>query len=162
MFQLVLHILALSIATTFINCDSSFTNETLLNKWNSFKLHHKKIFITNNEEDRLFSKFRSNYLKVIAHNQAFEQHKSTYKTSLNEFSSLSYDEYIKKYLSKISSDTLDLLDTVSLPSPSLSLDKNSVIPESFDWRSFGFVTPAKQQSTCGIIFLLFSILLKFI
>ena len=150
MFKILSILALISVVKTYSEDShlNSTSTESILSRWDSFKSHHNKMF-SSSEEDKHFSKFRSNYLRIIVHNKAYVEHKTTYKTKLNDLSTLSYEDYIKNYLTKIPNDEIEASTLSSLPSPSLSLDKTNTIPDNFDWRSYGLVSPAKQQSTCG-------------
>ena len=42
------------------------------------------------------------------------------------------------------------LTELNMSMPSLLLDENYVVPDSFDWREFGLVSPPEHQHTCGV------------
>jgi C1A family cysteine protease len=155
MFKLISILVVL--INAHVNCnpfDAHLNESLLLSKWHLFKQTHHLKSSSHELDLKEFNNFKANYLKVLEHNNG--QMKHTYNTRLNQISSLSYHEYLNKYLSKMSSDDLNKMASVvadsqlNVPSPSLSLDlKTRVIPNNFDWRTYGLVSTVKTQSTCG-------------
>lgn len=145
-FLIMLVVILLLFTTTTTNCSE---NNNLSVLWNSFRTKHRLL---NEVDDVKFLKFKVNYLQVVAHNQAYSQHKASYKTKINDLSVLNNEEYIQKYLTSSNvTDRIDnssLIDDTKMPFPSLNLDSTTP-PDNFDWRTYGLVTSVKEQSSCG-------------
>jgi C1A family cysteine protease len=86
---------------------------------------------------------------------------------MNQFSYLSHDEYLKRHvnlnteststnynefsspLSVMNKTLMNISKIAHLESPSIQMDHKSVLPASFDWRSYNLVLPPKHQLQCG-------------
>ena len=96
--------------------------------------------------------FKSNLAKIQEHNNKYLEKKELYETGLNQFSHLDPDEFVSTYIGHVPEDkSLEIqnLTELNMSMPSLLLDENYVVPDSFDWREFGLVTPPEHQLTCG-------------
>ena len=83
---------------------------------------------------------------MILHNEEFENKKTTFETSLNQFSFMTYDDYLM-HLVNLTEEIPD-----NMPPPSIqfdSLDQAVDIPASFDWRSLSIVSDPMDQTKCG-------------
>ena len=112
----------------------------------SYTLFSFQFLIDGLLSDSLLHKFKENYLKVETHNK--RQEEITFETNLNEFSGLSHDEFMAKFLSK----DLNQSAIVDLPGdqlePTMQNDYTQ-LPNRFDWRDYGMVTPVRHQGSCG-------------
>lgn len=129
-----------------------------------------------------FEIYKQNYLKVLEHNNDFYMNKKPFKISLNQFSYLTHEEYVKRHVNLNTSSENEMnglsplsfmnktsilnATRLSMEQPSIQLDSKSVIPASFDWRQFNMVLPPRHQLQCGscwafatvIIFIFFFVL----
>ncbi len=93
-------------------------------------------------------KFKENYRKVEAHNLAVIRGAMTYKTNLNQFSSLSTEDFQKEFLNPKINETRPDISLDDVKPPTMQNDWVS-LPTSFDWRAKGMVTTVRHQGSCG-------------
>lgn len=113
------------------------------------------------EDRKRFINFKENYLKVIQHNQKYYKNETNFLTSLNQFSYMSYDEYVKRLGMKytVRNDTLnnetnadiEINEQVTNSSDNVfrTITRQQNVPDSFSWLSRNAVTPVKNQFSCG-------------
>lgn len=90
-----------------------------------------------------FRAFATNLQRIEAHNAAFERGEFSFTLGLNDLADLSDAEY-KQLLSYRARDSKGASETFSV-SPEDVKD----LPDSWDWRQHGAVTPVKNQGQCG-------------
>ncbi|XP_031495350.1 probable cysteine protease RD19B [Nymphaea colorata] len=107
--------------------------------FHEFLKRFNKKYSGQEEHKRRFSIFKSNLLKAM-HHQALNP---TAIHGITKFSDLTEEEFSSMYLGlhQIPRDFSRLE-----PAPFLRTDD---LPESFDWRERGAVTPVKDQGSCG-------------
>ncbi len=93
-------------------------------------------------------KFKENYRKVEEHNLAVIRGATTYKTSLNQFSSLNHEEFQNEFLNKKLNETRPEVSIDDVKPPTMQNDWVS-LPTNFDWRAKGLVTRVRHQGSCG-------------
>lgn len=106
----------------------------------SFMTHHNKSYASPHHFTRRFSIFRRNLHRISALREA-DQGSAIY--GLTKFADLTRAEF-KKMLGFRPSHRRDSLHRTVLESVS-----RTEIPDSFDWRQKGAVTPVKNQGMCG-------------
>ena len=99
------------------------------------------------EDDISIENFKENLRKSQEHNEMMHHNNETYETSLNEFAMLSHEEFIRHYLNDKLNETRPN-STAEDVAPTTQNDFK-IIPDKFDWRSFGLVTSVKSQGSCG-------------
>lgn len=88
-------------------------------------------------EDR-FEIFSNNVRKMVEHNRK----KLTWTQGINDFADLTFEEFKKLRLMKP--------QDCSATEHNLRITRKAVgIPASYEWNSFGVVTPVKDQDDCG-------------
>ena len=100
------------------------------------------------EDERRFHIFQNNLLSIVKHNSLRNQ---TYLMKLNNMAHLTEKEFQEFYLTRLPQDWSFLQDwsKLNMEPPSIHLDSESKVPDSFDWRTQGYVSPPKHQQSCG-------------
>ena len=82
--------------------------------------------------------FEANVRDIVAHNSARDQ---TWQKGINAFSEMSDDEFVQYYgiIKK------DQVCTVAPPEGAKKQGLKVNLPDRWDWRDFGVVTPPKNQ-----------------
>ena len=86
--------------------------------------------------------FDSNIKDIIANNS---QEGQLWTKGINEYSHLTFEEFVQ-YFNIVKKDQIC---TVAPPSSMNGASKVKGTPASWDWRSYGVVTPVKNQGNCG-------------
>ncbi len=97
-------------------------------------------------------------MRVLEHNNEYAANKKPFKLSLNQFSYLTHEEYMKKHVNldspfesplTVMNQSLNISTIVKPEQPSIQFDHKASVPDSYDWRSFNMVSPPKHQLQCG-------------
>ncbi|XP_058725342.1 cysteine proteinase 15A [Vicia villosa] len=105
----------------------------------SFKSKFSKTYATREEHDYRFGVFKSNLIKAKLHQKL----DPTAEHGITKFSDLTASEFRRQFLG--------LKKRLRLPAHAQKapiLPTNN-LPEDFDWREKGAVTPVKNQGSCG-------------
>ncbi|XP_076464347.1 LOW QUALITY PROTEIN: cathepsin L-like [Babylonia areolata] len=112
-----------------------------LKAFRKFKDDFGKLYSSAKEEAYRFSTFCSN-MKRIKTLQKTETGSAVY--GVNKFADISEDEFRKLYLTP----KWDLMTPRPWMTPAAHV-KGDDVPDRFDWRKHGAVTPVKNQGSCG-------------
>jgi len=104
----------------------------------------EKRFSDVQEDSKRMRIFATNVHFIRAHNQRYQQGRETYATRLNQFSAMTVKEFQIAYLSSLLDSQPSLVSRIEYLSPWEYPRKESV-----DWRTKGYVTPVKNQGSCG-------------
>ncbi|KAL1190259.1 Cysteine protease RD19A [Cardamine amara subsp. amara] len=104
-----------------------------------FKKKFGKVYATSEEHDYRFSVFKANLFRARRH----QKMDPSARHGVTQFSDLTRSEFKKKHLGLKGGFKLpkDANKAPILPTGNL--------PEDFDWRDHGAVTPVKNQGSCG-------------
>ncbi|PWA55427.1 peptidase C1A [Artemisia annua] len=106
-----------------------------------FKSKFNKAYVSEEEHDYRFSVFKANLRRAKRH-QLLDP---TAEHGVTKFSDLTPTEFKEKYLGLRSGGKLKFpADANNAP-----ILPTSDLPEEFDWRDHGAVTPVKDQGSCG-------------
>jgi len=114
-----------------------------LNHFENFKVQHNKQYATKVEEEKRFSIFRINMLKIKLLN-AFDFGSAVY--GVNHFADLSEDEF-KSHYTGLNTTRRQMEEAVSFEEA--EFDRDAELPKEVDWREKGAVTEVKNQASCG-------------
>ncbi|CAH8309165.1 unnamed protein product [Eruca vesicaria subsp. sativa] len=106
-----------------------------------FKKRYGKVYTSLEEHQHRFAIFRSNFIRATRHQRMdpFAQH------GVTQFSDLKHYEFRRTHLG-VKSAYKFLQQHADQAAPILPT-KN--LPDDFDWRDHGAVTPVKNQGSCG-------------
>lgn len=117
-------------------------NETPeMQQFEAFKLQYKRNYGDTLEHDMRFRIFKQSLFQIRQLNK-FEQGTAEY--GVTEFADMTFNEYKMRTGLAMRSDE----DTNEIGNP-LAEIPDIELPESFDWREKGAVTPVKNQGSCG-------------
>ncbi|XP_021694158.1 uncharacterized protein LOC23687573 isoform X2 [Aedes aegypti] len=107
-----------------------------------FKLKHSREYQSTLEHEMRFRIFKNNLFKIEQLNK-YEQ--GTAKYGITHFADMTSAEYRQRTGLVIPRDE----DRNHVGNPKAEIDENMELPESFDWRELGAVSPVKNQGNCG-------------
>lgn len=138
----ILFVFSLFAAISISHCYVSEL-DVIKEEWKAFKMEFNKIY---EEVEDLFRMkvFMENKQKIAKHNQLFGQGKKSYSLAMNKFGDLLHHEFV----SSVNGFKRNYKDSLSNGSVFL-MPSHVSLPESVDWRDEGYVTPVKDQGSCG-------------
>lgn len=107
----------------------------------AFKSQFNRVYDDALEHDMRFRIFKQNLFQIRQLNK-FEQGTAVY--GVTEFADMTYNEYKMRTGLRMR----NLEDTNEISNPKAEIP-DIELPESFDWREKGAVTPVKNQGSCG-------------
>jgi len=118
---------------------SPLFSQNVEHHWKEFTLKYQKHYATAQESTLRFAIFKANLAQI----DSLNQNDPSASFGINKFSDLSSEEFAGTYLmpsfeSKFSFEKYEPVQS-----------KGEAVPDSFDWRSKGAVTPVKDQGQCG-------------
>ena len=131
----------------------SLTN-TRSKYWKNFKLDFDRKFENAAEETRREKIFWKNLKRISHHNFNYRHGSSSYKIGINQFSDMTFHEYAALFTANETIMALSAEKTKGMkfyPERIFSSEDadGENIPETFDWREKGAVTPINDQKKCG-------------
>jgi len=112
--------------------------------WDNFKETHGKEYESQEHHDERFEIFKENHDFIYDHNERFDNGEHSYALEHNQFSDMTYDEYVA-FVRGYSHERK------SLRSGDIAhhLKETTDVPESIDWVAEGGVSRVKNQGQCG-------------
>ena len=138
----IIALLAITTAGLLFNAqnkyDPTFSKDALMKfqKWSST---HNKVYYTPEEKLYRISVFVNTYKTVTLHNMKNE----TYEQGLNEFSDMTYEEFVAKYTGDLSDEEFKALGQENLEI------SQAPVAGAIDWTTKGAVNPVQNQGQCG-------------
>ncbi|GFR11040.1 cathepsin L [Trichonephila clavata] len=134
----VLVFCAVSLANAYVS-----ELDVIKEEWDAFKLEFSKIYEEIEDTFRM-KVFMENKHKIAHHNKLYLTGQKSYSLAMNKFGDLLHHEFVsamngfkRNYNASLSSGSTFL-------SPS-----NIKLPEKVNWTAEGYVTPIKDQGSCG-------------
>ncbi|CAM6004152.1 unnamed protein product [Sphagnum balticum] len=125
--------------TDFMIAEAALTGAQA--KFRGFVREYGKVYATDEERQHRFKAFRHNLMKAVEH-QALDP---TAVHGVTEFSDLTEEEFAAQFLGlKVPEAIKNAPSGPDLPTGDL--------PEEFDWRNLGAVTPVKNQTEYQVSF----------
>ncbi|XP_053561461.1 cathepsin K [Bombina bombina] len=123
---------------------SLYENGTLDHEWELWKKTYLKQY--NSEIDEILRRliWEKNLKLITLHNQEYSQGLHTYELAMNHLGDLTREEVVKMY-------TGLKVPTNRRPN-NFTFDENkepTALPDSIDYRKKGYVTPVRNQGSCG-------------
>jgi len=117
------------------------TDLGLEQEWSKYKTSFGKNYATT-EEEAIRRQIWTNHRDYIQqHNKAYAIGETTFFLAQNEFMDMHHDEFVK---------VMNGYQGRNSPSNTLIFDRTpSDLPPTVDWRTKGYVTPVKNQGSCG-------------
>uniref|UniRef100_A0A8C7SG61 Cathepsin L1-like n=1 Tax=Oncorhynchus mykiss TaxID=8022 RepID=A0A8C7SG61_ONCMY len=112
--------------------------------WEEWKTQHSKQYSKVDEGFRRMI-WETNQRLIRQHNLEAEIGKHTFTLGMNQFGDMMNKEY-NALLTANDAEEVKSLDGIPLSKWNCSL---SAAPETWDWRQYGYVTPVKNQGSCG-------------
>ena len=108
--------------------------------WEKFKAEHGKAYSTVEEHDMRFGVFKQNLRRMAE----VQKNDPTAEHGVTVFADLTPEEFQAQYLGLAGDISAE--QRAKRAAPELSTDD---LPDEFDWREKGAVTPVKNQGACG-------------
>lgn len=115
-------------------------------EWNAFKVKYGKYYSSQLEDETRKLQFLRSRLEIAEHNKRYARGEVTYTRIVNKFADMLPEE-IKHTIA-----TRFLLPSHGnyhgQESSHSRMPNTSILPDAFDWRNKGAVTPVKTQGSC--------------
>ena len=126
----------LVLVIALVACESDL-DSLIFQQFQKFIKKYQKKYESINEFLARYEVFRKNVMAT------FKEENSSYRTGITQFSDLTRQEFAKIYLN-LNYDAL----AVANFDPTIVKVSNAV-PDAYDWRDYGRVSPVKNQGSCG-------------
>lgn len=111
------------------------------NVWHAYKQQHGKSYASLGEERKRREVFQNNVANVLRHNLRRSLGLETYDQGVNQFSDLTWEEFVSTYLRRQPME----LSVPTKMSHGISEGDYTKLPDKLDWREAGRVTSVKNQ-----------------
>ncbi|XP_053682561.1 uncharacterized protein LOC128733037 isoform X2 [Sabethes cyaneus] len=107
-----------------------------------FKLRHNRTYQSTLEHEMRFRIFKNNLFQI---EQLNKYERGTAKYGITHFADMTSTEYKQRTGLVVPNEQERNL----IRNPLAKIDENIHLPEAFDWRDLGAVSPVKNQGSCG-------------
>ncbi|XP_007249824.3 cathepsin K [Astyanax mexicanus] len=120
----------------------AFDPTSLDSEWEKWKVTHRKEYNGLGEEDIRRAIWEKNTRLIEAHNQEYELGIHSYELGMNHLGDMTVEEVAEKMLGlQMPMDSDDTNTYVP--------DEYEKLPKSIDYRKLGYVSPVRNQGSCG-------------
>ncbi|XP_066538545.1 cathepsin K [Hoplias malabaricus] len=121
----------------------SFDSVSLDSEWENWKVTHRKEYNGLGEENIRRAVWEKNMRLIDAHNQEYELGLHSYELGMNHLGDMTVEEVAENLMGlQVPMDS----DPMNMYFPDESLER---LPKSIDYRKLGYVSPVKNQGSCG-------------
>lgn len=120
----------------------AFYPTSLDSEWESWKVTHRKEYNGLGEEDIRRAIWEKNTRLIEAHNQEYELGIHSYELAMNHLGDMTVEEVAEKMLGL-------QMPMDSDPTNTYVPNEHEKLPKSIDYRKLGYVTPIRNQGSCG-------------
>ncbi|CAD7088590.1 unnamed protein product [Hermetia illucens] len=131
-----------------VGLGSALPSYELEKEWNQFQLDYNRNYKSPIELRYRKDIFNKNLESIRKHNEEYEAGLHSYMQGVNQFTDLTFEELHEKLLTYKENIASELESVSSMDLDILEVSDDEV-PESIDFREKGYVTPVKNQRSCG-------------
>ncbi|KAL3884397.1 hypothetical protein ACJMK2_024536 [Sinanodonta woodiana] len=138
------HSLSIPIVTVFLylKIADGLSVSALDIEWQEFVCSHNKTYSAHEESER-YAVWKENVLAINRHNSKADQGIHTYWLRMNEYGDLTNEEYFRLRTGFEMSGSIERRGSV------FKYTNLTEYHREVDWRRKGYVTPVKDQGSCG-------------
>ncbi|KAG9345301.1 hypothetical protein JZ751_009847, partial [Albula glossodonta] len=116
---------------------------SLDSEWENWKATHKKEYNGLGEEEIRRAVWEKNMMLIDAHNREYELGMHSYELGMNHLGDMTTEEVAEK-LTGLQTPLFRDSNNTFIPDNSIKR-----LPKAIDYRKLGYVTPVKNQGSCG-------------
>ncbi|CAI5799166.1 cathepsin L1-like [Podarcis lilfordi] len=113
--------------------------------WRDWKMTHNKVYRERNSENHRRTIWEENFRMIEKHNREASRGKHSYRMAMNHLGDLTKAEFMER----LNGLSPELPRERGRRTTLFQKSDNPSLPSSVDWRSKGYVTPVKDQGSCG-------------
>ncbi|KAJ1523290.1 hypothetical protein ONE63_001169 [Megalurothrips usitatus] len=125
-----------------VACAVRIPDAEVKSQFESFKLKHGKSYASPHVELHRSKIFKENLLRIAQHNERYHRGEESFTLAVNQFADLLTHELVEAMNGFRANSSRPSRKVHFAPA-------NHKAAESVDWRKSGYVTPVKDQGSCG-------------